>query len=172
MSKKLMKVTACVGFKFCAAHRLQAARFGNCCNIHGHNYEAILTISAGQMKDGVIIDFRDAKDRVGLHVAHLWDHAYLYEKGDPVSEAIRAAFVHTDPPNPGKWFAFDFPPTAENLAAYLLHKVCPAVFDEFDAVCTRVQVIETPTCWAVAEVVDADKPVPLTFSGTEWIGDP
>jgi 6-pyruvoyltetrahydropterin/6-carboxytetrahydropterin synthase len=47
-------------------------------------------------------------------------------------------------------YVCDFNPTAENMAEYLLHTVCPGLLTETGVLVTKVVVWETPNCSAEA----------------------
>jgi 6-pyruvoyltetrahydropterin/6-carboxytetrahydropterin synthase len=77
---------------FAAAHNLRNYR-GKCENLHGHNWniEAVFAYESLD-KDGMAVDFRDAKALLNDAIAGL-DHRYLNETGvfkrlNPTSENI------------------------------------------------------------------------------------
>jgi len=81
---------------FAAAHNLKNYK-GKCEHLHGHNWnvEAVFAFDAVD-KDGMAIDFHDAKSLVSSVVEKL-DHSYLNELGllqgmNPTSENI-AKFI-------------------------------------------------------------------------------
>lgn len=127
-----------------AGHRLLKHE-SQCKNIHGHSYVFEITVCAGQLDEvGRVIDFGMIKDIVGHWLDTNWDHAFIYEQEDPLEEFLQAHNM--------KRFRMDRPPTAENLAQYLL-EVCtlqlPSTITTLSVVCR-----ETASCFATAMVDD------------------
>lgn len=151
-----VKVTATVRVLFCAAHRLQSERAGLCRSLHGHNYELCVTATtADERKDGMVIDFRELIGRVQSWVDGNWDHAFIYEIGDPISEAIVAAAMSSEFDYKCRVYPVSFAPTAENMAEYLVHDIFPDIFKHTRGSILSVQVIESPDAWARAELTGA-----------------
>ncbi len=77
---------------FAAAHNLRNYK-GKCENLHGHNWNIEAVFAFGSLdKDGMAIDFKDAKSLVASVIEKL-DHAYLNDPGviggiNPTSENI------------------------------------------------------------------------------------
>jgi len=64
-------------FKFDAAHKLPNYN-GKCANLHGHTWKLIVTLE-GEIQDssGMIIDFKEIKQKVSEKVLDKLDHSYL-----------------------------------------------------------------------------------------------
>src|SRR5262245_38298545 len=125
--------------EFDAGHRLWHHE-GKCKNVHGHRYAVEVTLIAPLDDVGRVLDFQVVKDLLGTWIDRQWDHAFLYEDGDPVGEMLmilgsRAAVL-------------PFPPSAENLALHLGRVVCPSLFDGTCVEVIAVAVYETPNCRA------------------------
>jgi 6-pyruvoyltetrahydropterin/6-carboxytetrahydropterin synthase len=157
-------ITATRRIQFCAGHRVYGHE-SKCANMHGHNYVALITAEAIICKDGAtpdgldplgrVVDFSVIKDQVGSWIDEAWDHAFIYWNEDPELEPL---FSAGDDDLPGgilaehKSFAFDANPTAENMADYLLRKICPAVLGDTGIRVSRVRLWETENCYADAEL--------------------
>lgn len=130
---------------FDTGHRLLNHE-GKCANLHGHRYRALIRVEAPSLDAvGRVVDFGVVKEVVGNWIDRAWDHGYVGQDGDPLlDEAERQGLkVHRV-----RW-----PPTAENMAAYLFAKA-NQLFADFDydhLKVTRVTLYETPTSAAVAE---------------------
>ncbi|MDR4509261.1 MAG: 6-carboxytetrahydropterin synthase QueD [Candidatus Brocadiaceae bacterium] len=63
---------------FSAAHNLREYE-GQCENLHGHNWKVLVILRSGSLdKSGMVMDFRDAKARIG-EIMKRFDHTYLNE---------------------------------------------------------------------------------------------
>jgi 6-pyruvoyltetrahydropterin/6-carboxytetrahydropterin synthase len=77
---------------FSAAHNLREYK-GKCENLHGHNWNVEAVFFYKKLaKDGMAVDFRDAKDFLNKAI-DLLDHAYLndigvFRKINPTSENL------------------------------------------------------------------------------------
>lgn len=118
-----------------AGHRLQKHK-GKCRNVHGHHYVFEVTVGAETLTDeGFVIDFGDLKSAL-KELEDKIDHAFLYEKGDPVGQFIKEQGL--------KVVELDFAPTAENLAKYV-HDFLKGVLSNRSLKVIRVVCYETPT---------------------------
>ena len=141
-----MSVTVVRRVEFCAGHRLLGHE-GKCAGLHGHNYAAEFHVAADEL-DGVgrVVDFAAIKDRLKGWIDREWDHGFLLWERDRVAvSAVRAV-------EPAKLFRLPNNPTAEVLAEYLLHEVCPRQLGDLGVRCVRVELWETPNCRAVADL--------------------
>lgn len=141
---------------FAAGHRVHGHE-NKCANLHGHNYVVEVTAEAdpsvGYELDalGRVIDFSLLKAKIGGWIEDHWDHAFIYsQQDDAVARAI-ACFDKEDGV-PRKVYELPMNPTAENLAKYLLHIVCPTRLNGSGVRVTHVRVIETENCWADARL--------------------
>lgn len=70
-------------FSFAAAHRLYEYK-GKCNNIHGHTYRLEVTVSGVLNALGMVIDFKDLKEKVTESVLTAFDHALILHGKDPL----------------------------------------------------------------------------------------
>ncbi len=136
----MMSVVRRIGFS--AGHRVWGHE-DECGNIHGHNYVVHFHATADRLDDvGRVIDFRVLKARLGGWIDRHWDHGFICHKDDrEVREALAAIPCQ-------KLFLLDNNPTAENLAAHLLHVVGPQELAGTGVRLTRVVLWETENCCA------------------------
>ena len=91
-----------VEIQFSAAHQIEG-HSGPCSRLHGHNYNAVITVSGDQLNDqGMLLDFGELKDICREVIAPL-DHTFLNDL---------PAFASSNP-------------TAEALARHIFHGVAP-----------------------------------------------
>ncbi len=132
--------------KFDAAHRVMLHE-SKCKMLHGHGYVVEATFAALSLDDvGRIIDFGVVKERLGGWIDAHWDHtAILYDKDAELGANIRQVTGQ-------KIYFMPANPTAENMAAHLLHDICPTLFTGTDVRCTKIRLWETVNCYADAEL--------------------
>jgi 6-pyruvoyltetrahydropterin/6-carboxytetrahydropterin synthase len=142
MSLEIMK-----RIDFCAGHRL-FRHGGKCEFFHGHNYVADFHVTADEVDDvGRVIDFADLKALFKGWLDEHWDHGFLLCQEDENGiEAIRLV-------KPCKYYVLPYNPTAENMALYLLHQVCPKLLSDSPARVSRVVIWETANACAEASAV-------------------
>lgn len=142
-----MSISATRRIQFCAGHRVHRHE-SKCRNLHGHNYVAFFTATAvadaEQPLDelGRVIDFGVLKERLGGWIDRHWDHGFVAWKED--TEALAAL----DKIDGQKIFLLDSNPTAENMAAHLLHAVGPTVLAHTGVELEKVVLWETENCYA------------------------
>lgn len=142
-------ITCTRRLQFCAGHRVYGHE-NKCANMHGHNYCVLVKAHAPIINLdhlGRVVDFSVLKDRLGGWIDHNWDHAFIYYSGDLECKTLFQAderFVKQ------KTFMSDFNPTAEEIARYLLLRVCPDLFANTLIEITSVIVWETENCFAEA----------------------
>lgn len=143
---------------FCSGHRVLNHE-SKCANLHGHNYVAWVTAVAPDLDNlGRIIDFSVLKEKVGGWIDEKWDHTtILYMKDLHLYNAIQLFEGNR------KVFLMPTNPTAENMASYLLHQVCPIVLDGTGVEVNKIQLFETENCYATAEKTRLDVEVVNTF---------
>ena len=107
-------------FRFEAAHRLPG--HPRCGKVHGHSYLVEVVLEGEQLKDGMLVDFGEVKEKVR---AILPDHEYLNE-------------------------VLPFIPTAENLARYFFEKIGEILDGPAKVKC--VVVWETPNAGAAYSI--------------------
>ena len=135
------RLTCTRRLEFDAGHRL-VNHESKCRNVHGHRYVAEITVGAEALDDvGRVVDFGEIKRVVGTWIDDVLDHGYIGQQGDPVLDLV----AH----HGWKLHAVTFPPTAENLAAYILEASQRLLGPRF--VVERVRLYETPNGYADAE---------------------
>lgn len=138
-----MKPITCTRrIEFDAAHRV-AGHEGKCKNLHGHRYAIEATFAATSLDTlGRVVDFGVIKERLGNWIDDNWDHTtILYDKDQSLGSAITNQTGQ-------KIFYLPSNPTAENMAEYLLHTLCPSLFAELPITCKIIRLYETPNCYA------------------------
>ncbi len=131
---------------FSAGHRLLGHE-GKCSSLHGHNYVAYFHATADKLDAmGRVVDFSVLKQRLGVWVNTHWDHGFVCHKED---QEARKALAHVECQ---KVFWLDGNPTAENMAAYLLHTVSPRELADTGVRVVRVVLWETENCCAEASL--------------------
>lgn len=150
-------ITATRRIQFCAGHRLMNHE-GKCSHLHGHNYVALFTAEAkGLDPVGRVMDFSALKERIGSWIETRWDHGFIYCKNDKAVDAAIRVFESMARGQGGfaapgfdtqKRFEMDDNPTAENMASYLLNRVCPYVLGGTGVKVVKVQLWETENCYA------------------------
>lgn len=126
--------------EFDAAHRVMEHE-SKCRHLHGHRYAVEATFTAPDLDAlGRVIDFGRVRELLGGWIDANWDHATLLNERDrDLGEAIEARTGQ-------RVYYFSGNPTAERIAAYLITDICPRLFSDSGAVCTRIVVWETPNC--------------------------
>jgi len=139
-----MSLTVMRRVRFCAGHRLLGHE-GKCAALHGHNYTAEFHVTAAKVDAvGRVIDFAELKSRLKGWIDEHWDHGFvLWDRDEVAIRAIRSVEPH-------KLFLLPVNPTAEHLAQYLLHDVCPVQLEPLGVVCTNVILWETSEAYAEA----------------------
>lgn len=141
------KVTCTRRLTFDAGHRV-LGHLGKCRSWHGHTYVVELTAESRAAADldplGMVVDFSALKEQVGGWVEHFWDHGFIISVDDKQLLAV------SEDLGEHKTFVLPANPTAENLALYLLHEVCPKVLKGTRVRVVKVVVHETPNCRAEA----------------------
>ncbi|MEI7669877.1 MAG: 6-carboxytetrahydropterin synthase [Pseudomonadota bacterium] len=128
--------------EFDAAHRVMNHE-SKCNNLHGHRYSVHASFTANSLDSlGRIIDFGIIKELLGNWINDNWDHnTILYEKDFELGKSIEAQTGQSI-------FYLAQNPTAENIADYLLNKLCPKLFAEKNVKCVAIKLYETPNCYA------------------------
>ena len=123
--------------RFCAGHRL-FRHGGKCEFFHGHNYTADFYVTGEEVDPvGRVIDFAELKRILKGWIDENWDHSFiLCDQDHNGIQAIKLV-------EPCKYFLLPYNPTAENLARYLLHEVCPKLLSAVGVHAVKVIVWET-----------------------------
>lgn len=137
--------------EFDAAHRVMNHE-SKCRNLHGHRYVVEATFAARNQDNGGldtlgrVIDFGVIRDVLGTWIDENWDHAtILFNQDKALGKAISDQTGQ-------RIFYLGANPTAENMADYLLHDICPRLFASHNVTCTRIRLYETPNCYADAAI--------------------
>lgn len=132
--------------EFDAAHRV-IGHEGKCKYLHGHRYAVEASFVADDLDTlGRVIDFGVVKALLGGWIDEHWDHnTILCEKDKELGGRITSC-TNQD------IFYLPTNPTAENMADYLLHIVCPSLFATSNLRCVRVKLYETPQCFVEASI--------------------
>lgn len=125
-------------FMFEMAHRLMTSYTKECQNIHGHSYVLELFLSSIELnEDGMVIDFKEVKDKVKIYVDE-FDHSLVLNSADK-------KWVDFVKEQNCKLKVVNYNPTAENIAKDF--------YDSFRHLFPRnislkVRLHETTTGWA------------------------
>lgn len=126
--------------EFDAAHRVMGHE-SKCKFLHGHRYAVEASFAAPKLDAlGRVIDFGVIKTLLGGWIDNHWDHNTILSHEDSALGEQIAAITHQDV------FYLPTNPTAENMADYLLHTVCPSLFATSSLVCVKIKLCETPNC--------------------------
>lgn len=140
-----MKTTCTVSVPFTGAHRLVGLDIP-CQALHGHFYRVDFTFTAEKLDQGMVVEFDSARQKITDWFAQNWDHnIILHESDKELGEGIAKITKQ-------KIYYLPFNPTAENLGEYLIKEVCPALFKNSGAVCTKIHMQETPEYSATVEL--------------------
>lgn len=127
---------------FCAGHRILQHE-NKCAHLHGHNYVAHFHARSEKLDAlGRVIDFSILAERIGSWLEQYWDHGFVYFVADIDLETVLNNLG-------SKAFKLPYNPTAENMAHYLLHEVCPEVLADSGISIVKVELWETENCYAV-----------------------
>ena len=138
-----MKCTQILGFD--SAHRI-IGHSGNCKMLHGHRYTLEATFESDELNNlGMVIDFSIIKQKLTKWLNTNWDHNAILsiidrDLGDKISKITGQTI-----------FYLKVNPTAENMAYFLLHKVCPIIFKDESVQCTQIKLYETPNCYVTVK---------------------
>lgn len=122
-----------------------------CAHLHGHNYVGLISASATLDSIGRVIDFSVLKKCVGGWINNYWDHGFIIWDKDSVVLRLLHHFRPFEPHvGTQKYYTLPYNPTAENMAKYLLEKVCPDVLMGTNVLVTKVRIWETENCYADA----------------------
>jgi 6-pyruvoyltetrahydropterin/6-carboxytetrahydropterin synthase len=144
-----MNLTIMRRIKFCAGHRL--FRHGGKCELfHGHNYVADFYVTGDEVDEvGRVIDFADLKRLFKGWLDEHWDHGFVLNQADENGlAAVRIV-------EPCKYYVLPYNPTAENMASYLLHEVCPQLLAGTGVAATKVVLWESEESFAEASLNDS-----------------
>jgi len=110
----------------------------------------------GVNDSGMLLDFGHIKNLLMLHVHDEFDHAFIYQTGDPVGSEMYEVCANIVGIQDPRVFEVPFIPTAENLAKHFFEVLYPkfsAVYDN-QLQLSEIVVWETPTSVAYYGVED------------------
>lgn len=136
-----MEQTIVYKHKVCAAHRLTNHK-GKCRSLHGHNYIISLHIRSETDDPDMVVDFAYAKEHHGAQLDAWFDHKTILWRLDPLREQLVNLL------GPTNVHVMENPPTAENMAKYILGYM----INIENTVLFKVKVEETPGCSATASL--------------------
>jgi 6-pyruvoyltetrahydropterin/6-carboxytetrahydropterin synthase len=141
-----MSLTIMRRIKFCAGHRLHR-HGGKCEYFHGHNYIADFYVTGDEVDDvGRVIDFAVLKNLFKGWLDEHWDHGFVLNESD--ENGLAAVKIV----EPCKYYVLPYNPTAENMAIYLLHEVCPKLLAGTGVTATKVVLWESEESFAEASL--------------------
>lgn len=127
--------------KFDAGHRV-VNHESKCASLHGHEYKAHIYAASNDLDSlGRVIDFSVIKDKVGGWIDENWDHTLIIWEQDNNLQHLKNC--QTNKPI----FVSSWNPTAENMALYLLHVVCPRELNGLNIKVTKIVLYETSNCY-------------------------
>lgn len=156
--------------EICAGHRV-VGHESKCRHLHGHNYKFHFHVAPKPI-DGVsvkgdpldqvgrVIDFSVVKTTLCQWLENNWDHKFLHWEKDRLILGISAlakndqTFDEDQRDVCGEDFlhfshslvSLPFNPTAENLAAYMVNVIGPALLDEYGVELVKCTIEETSKC--------------------------
>jgi 6-pyruvoyltetrahydropterin/6-carboxytetrahydropterin synthase len=142
-------VTVTRKLEFDAGHRVMNHE-SKCATLHGHRYTVWVTAeeaATGLDRIGRVIDFSVLKEKIGGWIDHHWDHTCIISLEDRETLVALSKLPQAKP-----ICGVPFNPTAENMATFLLHNICPILMDGTGIRITKVRVDETPNCYAEVEL--------------------
>jgi 6-pyruvoyltetrahydropterin/6-carboxytetrahydropterin synthase len=145
MRKAITSVTRI--FPFDAGHRI-VGHESKCANLHGHGYEAHVTVMAPELdRLGRVIDFGCLKEIIGGWIDSKWDHNMILFEEDELIKMLKehpdrlyTIFSNKAP------YQMMVNPTAENMARELLVQTQVLLPKEIQI--TNIRLYETPKCFA------------------------
>lgn len=135
-------ITCTRRIEFDAAHRVMQHN-SKCKMLHGHRYAVEATFLAQELDQlGMVIDFGIIREILGQWIDSNWDHnVILNSKDQELGNQINKITGQ-------KIYYLNCNPTAEEMASYLLHEVCPKLFSQYKITCQKIRIFETPNCYA------------------------
>jgi 6-pyruvoyltetrahydropterin/6-carboxytetrahydropterin synthase len=159
-----MPLTLMRRIRFCSGHRL-FRHGGKCEFFHGHNYMADFFVTGDEVDEvGRVVDFAELKRILKGWIDENWDHAFILSEEDKNGiEAIKMVV-------PTKYYLLPFNPTAENMAMYLVEKICPQLFDGMTIRATKVIIWETEEAYSEATIDGISDPCSAGFAEARPLG--
>lgn len=97
---------------------------GECSNLHGHSYKLEVTV-AGELQNGMVVDFKTIKTIVSKEVIEKLDHAFLANahSKDIVENALKKVILESH----RKLVEINGRTTAENIILYIKSAIIKAL---------------------------------------------
>lgn len=61
--------------------------YGNCCNLHGHNYKLFVSVEGNIKNTGMVINFKELKSIINRYINNSYDHKNLNDVIDTIPTA-------------------------------------------------------------------------------------
>ena len=134
-------ITCTRRIEFDAAHRI-INHESKCKMLHGHRYALEASFVASNLDDlGRVIDFGEIRQLLGNWIDENLDHnTILSIKDKNLGDKISSETGQ-------KIYYINENPTAENIAQYILKKICPKIFAKKNVKCVAIKLYETPNCY-------------------------
>lgn len=128
---------------------------GKCAHLHGHRGKAIIHAQGALNSLGMVVDFSLIKQLVGTWVDENWDHNLLLNSEDPAAKLWAMAkdiplTLSSQMFSRAPYILLKMNPTAEVMAQVLYHEAS-VLLAIHDIKVIRVDLYETPNCWATYE---------------------
>ncbi len=141
------KITITRKLEFDAGHRVFNHE-SKCATLHGHRYVVEITATADKLDEiGRVIDFSILKQKIGTWLDDKWDHTCIIFKDDEKTIELLNQVPQKKPIYISPWN-----PTAENMADFMLHDLCPGLMFGTGVTVEKVKIWETPNCFAEASL--------------------
>lgn len=145
-----MKISITKKVEFATGHRLMNDP-GKCHRLHGHNFEAEVTVSGTPDETGWIMPFKELKNAIWNITKEKFDHRMLLETAD---EEVLKAFDEANV----EYLVTPIAPTTEAIAAMIFQYVQTYLkVKRFDVTVEKVRVYEDQ--WQYAEIHKSEKPL-------------
>lgn len=147
--------------EFDAGHRVPF-HASKCKHPHGHRYKVKAVLRGNLVPDdamvndsGMVMDFAHIKRILTERVHDIYDHSFVYMKGDEVGMAL-AEISRSIIGAEARVFEVDFIPTAENFARHIYHDLHPQFVSIYGNTLflERIIIYETPTSIAEYDIDD------------------
>lgn len=129
---------ATVAVSFSAAKRLRDYA-GKCAQLHGYQHRIEATFENADANAAMVVDFYQAKAALQQWVDAHWDHTVILPEADRALGDAIAAYTGQ------VIFYLPADPTAENLAAHVMHHVCPKILPQVR--CVSLRLYDTADAW-------------------------
>jgi len=148
MINKETKIKCIRKLWFCCGHRI-VGHENKCANAHGHNYTLYVHAAADHLDNvGRVVDFSHIKEKIGDWLDKYWDHTFIIYEKDQILMPIKESLSHNR-----EAFVAPFNPTAENMANYLIHEICPKLMKNTGITITELELCESENNKVVVSLI-------------------